>query len=135
MHKAWVTVGGTSNNTSVSVAALKLCQYFTRKFPEHFGSKDWIIQKICSIFYNFVKNCDFINFGKNVNIGEHSTGNFSTNFLWVRQIAQGGGKILLKISLKVLAKFYKYLVSSKFHKNCNTNSSVRLNSKLNTLTY
>jgi len=38
---------------------------------------------------------------KKENIGEHSTCNFSTNIFGGREIAQGGGKKLTKVSPKV----------------------------------
>jgi len=47
--------------------------------------------------------------------------NFSSNFCGGRKIAQLGGEIFMKVSLKVLAKFCADFVSSKFHQNRNLN--------------
>jgi len=90
----------------------KFRQYFARKFCKNFGPKDRIFQKFCHNFRNYGQNCNFKMWSKmkilwsKMKIFESIVYVIShLIFLVGREIAQGGGEILLKVWAKVWLNF------------------------------
>jgi len=123
----------TSNVQQLVFRHQKFWQYFSESFAKISTLKIGSFRNYVTILRNFGKNCDLNFFDKNQKYWKilkklvEILYNFSTKFLRGREIAQGGGEVLPKVSPKVSPKVCDNFPSSKFHQNCNTSNNTTHN--------